>query len=95
MTGISDLAQGIVVETRTKSWLGNYFYSDRIHHSHSQQGMDTSIEMDPFLNELARQPVFGIVAGITRMALAIIHTVGHLLAALVTFDKGPRCKGKL
>jgi hypothetical protein len=88
MTGISDLARGIVVETRTKSWLGDCFYSDKIHYSHLHPMEWESIKIQPYLNELARIPVIGMVAGITRMALAIIHTIGHLLAALVTFDKG-------
>jgi len=90
MMGISDLVQGIVIETRTKPWLGNCFYSDKIHYDLFDDSRvdSTLLVKEPFLNELARRPIIGIAAGIIRMALAIIHTVGHLLAALATFDKG-------
>lgn len=83
---ISNLLQGIVVETKTKSWTGPYFYSDKIHWEHEIG--HSAIESQPQLNELAKTSVIGIAAGAIRMILAIIHNTGHLLAAVVTFDKG-------
>ncbi len=85
MPSIGDLLQGIVVETKTKSFSGAFLYSDKIHYDEHNI---VTIEHQPWLNELAKIPVIGIAAGVTRMALALIHTVGHLLAAVVTFDKG-------
>lgn len=90
MLTFGDLLSGIVIETRTKSWLGPYFYSDQIY--------DTRDIDDPSrtwadgyqspLNELSRVSVIGIAAGIARMALAVIHTLGHLLAAPLTLNFG-------
>ncbi len=45
-------------------------------------------EKTTLLNGLVCLPFIGIVAGITRVALGIIHTTGHLFAALVTLKKG-------
>ena len=53
--------------------------------SHRQ---DQQVSLDSTLNQGARMPVVGILAGIARMALAIIHTVGHLFAAAATLEKG-------
>ncbi|NGX60531.1 MAG: hypothetical protein KR126chlam3_01707 [Chlamydiae bacterium] len=81
MPSIGDLCKGIVVETRTQSWTGPYFYSDKEH-----TGID--YYNGPLLNELSRVFIIGIAAGITRMALAVIHCVGHLFMAVVTLSKG-------
>ena len=32
--------------------------------------------------------MIGIAAGITRMVLSVIHIIGHLLMACITWDKG-------
>lgn len=71
------LLHGIVVETKTESWTGPYLYSDYVEH-----------KQVPCLNCFAKVPLLGNIAGIIRMALSIIHIVGHLLAACVTWDKG-------
>lgn len=78
-----NLLQGIVVETRAESLTGHYFYSDRMHSDEP-----TSIEIQPFLNQLSTINIIGIAAGIIRMALAIIHCIGHLFATILTFNKG-------
>ncbi len=78
---ITDLLQGIVIETTTrKSWTGDLIYSDR---RHDQDGIPTY-----GLNELATQPIIGRAGGILRMALSVIHSLGHLFMALVTWNKG-------
>lgn len=77
-----NLLQGVVVETSTGSWSGYLLYSDPSYRE------DGSVKTQPFLNKMATKNVIGIAAGIFRMALAIIHCVGHLFAALVTFNKG-------
>ena len=97
MSTISNLLQGIVVETTTKSLTGPFFYSDKTYvgEYEARLGNWDSVDQVPFywrfqspLNELSRIPVIGIAAGITRMALAVIHTIGHLFAALLTWNKG-------
>jgi hypothetical protein len=87
-----DLLQGIVVETKTKSFLGPLFYSDK--KCYNEMGVLyganylNTFTHQSTLNELSRIYVIGIAAGVTRMALATIHTLGHLFAAAITFDKG-------
>ena len=81
-----DLLQGVVIETRVRSWTGQYFYSDAIHHDYKKD--PTSIIVEPLLNKLAGMNVIGIAAGLSRMALAVIHSIGHLFAALLTFKMG-------
>lgn len=91
---VSNLLGGVVVESRTKSWTGNLFYSDRTFKNNrvmdERDDVASRIEFDlqSPLNELSKVPVIGIATGVSRMALAVIHTIGHTLAALVTFDKG-------
>jgi hypothetical protein len=87
MPTISDLFQGVVVETKAKSLMGPLFYSDKSYEESFDCYGNTFISQ-PWLNDLAKYPVIGIAAGVMRMALAIIHSIGHLLAALITFDKG-------
>jgi hypothetical protein len=83
MTSFVDLARGIVVETNTRSWTGPLFYSDKAY----SEEPSFYFTQHP-LNEGAKIPVIGIAAGITRMALATIHTLGHLFVAVVKLDKG-------
>lgn len=78
---LHDLTRGIVVETTTETWTGKLFYSDRIVYENYFPNQST-------LNELTTIIVIGIAAGIARMALAIIHSIGHLFAALITWNKG-------
>ncbi len=87
MPSVSDLLGGVVVESRTKSWTGDHLiYSDKTYND-GVPGF-TAMHFQPLLNEFARIYVIGIAAGVTRMALSTIHTVGHLFAGVVTFDKG-------
>lgn len=95
MPSVSDVLRGVVVESRTKSWTGDLFYSDKSFPRERVRNEDcdphevaTIVIHLPGLNDLSRVPVIGIAAGVTRMALAVIHTLGHTFAALVTFDKG-------
>lgn len=85
MQCISGLFNGVVVETRTESWTGPYLYSD---YASSNAAWDSDAHKDTTLNNIVRIPVLGILGGIIRMALSIIHTIGHLVAAVVTGDKG-------
>lgn len=88
---VSDLLRGIVVETRAESYTGSLFYSDKIiysDYSDKDNWQQRQFITQPFLNELSKIWVIGIAAGVIRMALAAIHIVGHLFAALFTLDKG-------
>ncbi len=85
MVSVGDLLRGIVVETKTQSWTGGLINSDR---ACPEERHDTAFPNKNHMNEWASIPVLGIAAGITRMALSVIHTIGHLFAALVTWDKG-------
>ena len=87
MSLATDLLEGIVVESRTKSLTGPLFYSDKTYPDREEY-FHAAIHCDLSLNALATYHVIGIAVGITRMALAVIHTIGHSFAALVTFDKG-------
>ncbi len=82
----SNLLRGMVVETNAQSWTGKVLYSD-FYFKGDEIGPEELVQ-DPFLNRAARTLIVGIAAGIIRSALAVIHTVGHLFAALVTRDKG-------
>jgi hypothetical protein len=76
---ISSLLHGMVFETQVESITGEYLYSD------FAMGKG---EKDTLLNRLVRMPFIGILAGVVRVALGIIHTVGHLLASIFTCKKG-------
>ncbi len=60
-------------------------YSDR---SYEKYQAPVACSTQPLLNDMSKISVVGIFAGITRVALAAIHTVGHLFAALFTFNQG-------
>lgn len=79
MVKCSSLLTGIVVESTVKSYTGNFLYSDYA----TVRGNKNSV-----LNTCAKIPIIGIFAGITRIAIGIIHTIGHLFAALITQNKG-------
>lgn len=84
MVKCNSLLNGIVVETTVQSYTGNILYSD----FSEIPGSDNSKNKNSLLNKCAKIPFVGIAAGIVRMALGIIHTLGHLFAALVTCKKG-------
>lgn len=80
MTNITlGLLHGMVIETNVESFTGKYLYSDFA---------TGKAEKNSTLNSLVKIPVIGIAAGIARIALGIIHTFGHVLAALFTFKQG-------
>lgn len=79
MVNCSKLLVGIVVETTVNSYTGNVLYSDYA------TGLG---EKNSFLNKCAKVPIIGIVAGVLRIVLGIIHTLGHLFAALFTQKRG-------
>lgn len=62
----------------TGKWLYSDYYCG-IHNHDSENKI-------PFLNNWATYPVVGMAAGVARCGLAIIHTVGHLFAALITWN---------
>jgi len=76
------LLHGMVFETNVKSFTGPLLYSDRVCH------YDPDKCKNPPLNIAAEVPLIGIAAGVSRTALSVIHTIGHLSAALFTFKKG-------
>lgn len=73
------LLHGIVLETEVKSVTGKFLYSDFA----TGRG-----EKNTMLNDVVKYPLIGIVAGVARVGLAIIHTFGHLIGALLTFKVG-------
>lgn len=78
----AELLNGIVIETKTTTWTGGFFYSDQ------PPRCTISRNPPPMLNKLATIQIIGIAAGIARVACAILHILGHLLAFLVTLDEG-------
>jgi hypothetical protein len=76
---ILGLLHGVVVETDVESLTGKYLYSDFA----TGKG-----KKDSTLNTLTKIPFVGIIAGVARVGLGIIHTIGHLFAALFTLQKG-------
>ena len=77
---ICKLMHGIVLETPVESITGQYLYSDF--------ATGGAGEKDTILNRIVRMPIVGIVGGVVRVALGIIHTIGHLFAAMFTCKKG-------
>lgn len=79
---------GYVVETKAPSWSGRFLYSDCSVGKPDYVTIDDKTEHDTFLNKWSRIAFIGIFAGIARVAIAIIHTLGHLFAACFTRQKG-------
>lgn len=77
----------MILRTNCDAWTGNIIYSDSSFYTGDHWG-EISEERRPALNHLAAVPVVGILAGGIRIALAIIHILGHSLAALVLWDRG-------
>ena len=87
------------LQVNTGSWTGKFLYSDcynvRIPEGKYEGSEGIPYPEDfsfhkpeiPFLNRFANVPVFGRLAGVCRVALAIIHSLGHLFAALCTQNK--------
>lgn len=62
--------------TDTQGFLGGLIYSDTYSHE------DPRANQRSFLNKWAAIPILGCLAGVARVALAIVHIIGHLLAAI-------------
>lgn len=74
----------VFIPTTTKSFTGQLLYSD----FYAEFTEQDSVEKISFLNRASTIPVVGIAAGVARCALAPIHIVGHLFAALIFWNKG-------
>lgn len=74
-----------IFTTKVQSWTGKMIYSD----TYAEISTHNQLRKCkvPLLNRLAAYPIIGIVAGIIRIALSIIHIIGHLAAALLAKDK--------
>lgn len=84
-----EILSGIVVETTTSSWTGRYLYSDFCFEgSHVRRSNVGEVVLDSTLNEFSRVPFIGILAGVARITLAVIHIFIHLSCAIFTLDKG-------
>ncbi len=74
----------LVVESKTRSWwTGKYIYSDCAY-----SGNDWI--HDTPLNKASRIPLINTIAGIVRMALAVIHCLYHATLHIVTKKMGHR-----
>lgn len=84
------------VTTNCDSFTGRFIYSDCYSHRKlsitppglSRLSFPSKKHVYPILNWIALVPIIGGVAGIVRFVLAIFHTIGHLFAALLTWNKG-------
>ncbi len=77
--------------SKTTSWTGPYLYQPNATQlvKDAQQGFDKAIfNKGNILAVGAQVPCIGSLAGVTRMALAVIHCIGHLVAAAMTCDSG-------
>ena len=73
-----------IINTNTVSWTGSILYSDAHEVNANREGYSTKrVVKQSFLNNWAMVPVLGIGAGAFRVVLAIIHTLGHLAAAVI------------
>lgn len=79
-----------VLFTTTGSITGNILYSDTyVQRTIPSEGTaPVTLSKKPFLNRLAVIPILGSAVGVFRVALAVVHIVGHLFAALIFWDSG-------
>lgn len=77
----------VILTTTRESITGPFLYSDYYGEEIFDRGQK-NIYQTTFLNEFACLPVVGRLAGLIRMALAVIHIIGHCFAMLGTLDKG-------
>ncbi len=85
MLSFSDLLKGIVIETKLSSWSGKILYSDTVHHAEHYEDHSLMVQYSD-LDYIASVPIVGVAAGITRVALAVLHMLNHTLALIFTFD---------
>jgi hypothetical protein len=83
MVNCLNLLRGTVIETNAGSYTGYVLYSDYI-----DSGPSGKYHQDTCLNQAAQIPFIGIAAGVCRMALSVIHIIGHLIAAAITRNNG-------
>lgn len=77
------------VTTKTESITGKYLYSDTYAEIPKVLSDTWWVRYErSFLNACAAIPFIGPLAGAARCALAIIHIIGHLFAALIFWDSG-------
>lgn len=74
-----------VVKTDVNSITAPYLYSD---YCYKVAPNSEPLIQDPLLNQWARIPLIGIIAGLARKTLALIHIAGHLACAVATLEKG-------
>lgn len=72
----------------TNSCLGPYIYAPDYSEQMQKGFADVIFHKGNLLAVGAQIPLIGSLAGITRMALAVIHSVGHLFAAGVRCEIG-------
>lgn len=84
----SEPCLGLVFQTDVKSPLSSILYSDSESFTPASCSLEQGFEKIPFLSKAAVIPFIGTIAGIIRCTLALFHTIGHLFAALVTFNQG-------
>jgi hypothetical protein len=80
-----------ILKTNCGSLTGNLLYSDTYAKTKGLYDSGPSIYVMPTLNTLAAIPLLGPLAGILRVALAIIHMIGHTVAALIFWNTGHFC----
>lgn len=73
---LSSLCVGVIVQSTTESITGPYLYS---HTRHMDEGWKDPLEVkdveyETFLNKFTKIPVVGILGGLVRIALSILHT---------------------
>jgi hypothetical protein len=84
-TSLGNLFGAFVVQTDVNSITAPYLYSD---YCYKVEPNKDPLIQDPLLNQWARVPLIGIIAGVARKALAFVHIAGHLTCAVITRDKG-------
>lgn len=80
-----------VYQTPIKSFSGQYLYSDQSWSNQPSVQDPKILQLNvqtTTLNKIAAMPIFGFFAGVTRLVLSILHTLGHLFLAAKTRDHG-------
>jgi|SRR3989344_2111183 len=85
-----------ILSTTCSSITGKILYSDVYRQEPKVEDSSETfpikyVNETPTLNKWAMIPLVGSLAGISRMALAVIHMLGHTFAALIVWDKGHFC----
>ena len=84
-------ASTVNLETTCTSWTGKFLYSDTYEYAgnpYDRTDDDKDKRVLPALNIFEAIPFVGVAGGLVRMALAIIHMIGHAIAACVCWNKG-------